>query len=67
VINRAYGLQFHLEVDAALGTEWGAVPAYADSLQATLGADGLGSLLGDLRRYEAESIGLARELFRYLA
>jgi GMP synthase (glutamine-hydrolysing) len=63
VINRAYGLQFHLEVDAALGTEWGAVPAYADSLRATLGADALGSLLGDLRRYEAESIGLARELF----
>jgi GMP synthase-like glutamine amidotransferase len=63
VINRAYGLQFHLEVDAALGTEWGAVPAYADSLRATLGADALAPLISELRDHEADSVGLARELF----
>lgn len=64
VFNRAYGLQFHLEVDAALATEWGAVPAYADSLRATLGADALRPLVEDLRRHEADSVGLARDLFR---
>jgi len=63
VFRRAYGLQFHLEVDAALGTEWGAVPAYADSLQATLGADALDPLIADLSDAEADSIALARELF----
>ncbi len=29
VFQRVYGLQFHLEVDAGLATEWGEVPAYA--------------------------------------
>jgi GMP synthase (glutamine-hydrolysing) len=63
VVDRAYGLQFHLEVDSALATEWGAVPAYANSLRATLGEGALGSFIDDVRRHEADSIPLARELF----
>jgi GMP synthase (glutamine-hydrolysing) len=63
VFQRAYGLQFHLEVDAALATEWGEVPAYAESLRATLGVGALAPLIGDLRANEADSIHLARELF----
>ncbi|HEY3775790.1 MAG TPA: type 1 glutamine amidotransferase [Solirubrobacteraceae bacterium] len=63
VFQRAYGLQFHLEVDVALATEWGEVPAYAESLRTTLGAAGLAPLIGDLRRHEDDSIQLARELF----
>ncbi len=63
VVHRAYGLQFHLEVDAALASEWGTVPAYADSLRTTLGADSLGPLISDLRAHERDSIRLARELF----
>ncbi len=63
VVDRAYGLQFHLEVDGALAAEWGAVPAYADSLTATLGAGALGPLVDELGRHESDSIGLARDLF----
>jgi GMP synthase (glutamine-hydrolysing) len=60
---QAYGVQFHLEVDVALATSWGEVPAYARSLRELLGEDGLPTLLSALRRHEAESIALARRLF----
>jgi GMP synthase-like glutamine amidotransferase len=60
---KAYGVQFHLEVDVALATAWGEVPAYARSLRELLGDDGLPSLLTALRRYEAESVAHARRLF----
>jgi GMP synthase-like glutamine amidotransferase len=63
VFKRAYGLQFHIEVDAALATEWGDVPAYARSLTELLGADALPKLVGEVRRSETESTGLARRLF----
>jgi GMP synthase (glutamine-hydrolysing) len=59
----AYGLQFHLEVDVALAAEWGEVPAYARSLHAPLGEDGLPRLIEQLRRHETETVGLARRLF----
>jgi GMP synthase (glutamine-hydrolysing) len=60
---RAYALQFHLEVDAALATEWGEVPAYARSLRELLGPDGLPTLVDHVRRHESETVGLARRLF----
>jgi GMP synthase-like glutamine amidotransferase len=63
VFRGAYALQFHLEVDSALATEWGEVPAYAESLRTTLGDGALAPLIGDLRRHEADSLHLARELF----
>lgn len=59
----AYGLQFHLEVGVALATEWGAVPAYAQSLRALLGDDGLPTLLTALGHHERESLASARRLF----
>ena len=60
---KAYGVQFHLEVDVALATEWGDVPAYAQSLRGLLGDDGLPTLLAAIGRYERESVALARRLF----
>jgi len=63
VFNRAYGLQFHLEVDSALATEWGAVPAYADSLRRILGPDALPALISDVRSHEVDAIRLAHALF----
>jgi GMP synthase (glutamine-hydrolysing) len=59
---RAYALQFHLEVDAALASEWGAVPAYAQSLRELLGDEGLPRLVEQVRDHEAETIPLARRL-----
>ena len=63
VFRRAYGVQFHLEVDVRLATEWGAVPEYADSLRRLLGDDGLERLTAAVGHHELESVALARGLF----
>lgn len=42
---RAYGVQFHLEVSPEMASEWAEVPAYAASLERTLGADGAAAFL----------------------
>ena len=63
VFERAYALQFHIEVDAALLAEWGAVPAYAASLQAIGGEEEPADLLAQLSRAQDDSIALARLLF----
>jgi len=36
---RAYGVQFHLEVSAEMAREWAEVPEYVASLERTLGAE----------------------------
>ena len=63
VFERAYALQFHLEVDAALATTWGEVPAYAQSLRNLLGEGALPRLIDQVRHHEAQATGLARRLF----
>ena len=62
-IGRSYGLQFHLEVSLGLATEWGGVPAYAESLETTLGPGALDRLLADVADHEPETVPLARDLF----
>lgn len=63
VVGRAYAMQFHIEVSASLAREWGHVPAYADSLEAILGAGALTALLERVAAHEREMTGLARQLF----
>ncbi len=63
VYERAYGLQFHLEVPPALATEWGEVPAYADSLEAILGPGALTRLVHEVEANAATTLPLARRLF----
>ena len=62
-VGRSYGLQFHIEVPLELATEWGEVPAYAASLEATLGPDALDPLLAQVAEHETAMIPLARRLF----
>jgi GMP synthase (glutamine-hydrolysing) len=62
-VNRAYAVQFHLEVGAALATEWGEVPAYAESLEAIMGARALPRLIDEVAAHEGEMRALARALF----
>jgi len=38
-VNRAYGVQFHLEVSGEMAAEWAEVPEYAASLERTLGEE----------------------------
>jgi GMP synthase-like glutamine amidotransferase len=63
VYERAYGLQFHLEVSPALAAEWGDVPAYAASLEAIRGPGALDRLLGEVSEHAAATLPLARDLF----
>lgn len=62
-VGRSYGLQFHVEVPLELATEWGEVPAYAASLEATLGTGALDRLLGDVAEHAGTMVPLARKLF----
>jgi GMP synthase-like glutamine amidotransferase len=63
VVNRAYGLQFHVEVGTALASEWGEVPAYAQSLEGIMGDGALPRLLAQIKEHEREMTTLARALF----
>jgi GMP synthase (glutamine-hydrolysing) len=63
VVERAYGLQFHLEVPASLATQWAEVPAYAQSLEALPGSVALPRLLEQVAENEQRMTGLAREVF----
>jgi GMP synthase-like glutamine amidotransferase len=60
---RAYGVQFHLEVTAEMAREWAAVPAYRDSLAATLGAERGAAFIAEVERRAEEMHPVARRLF----
>jgi GMP synthase (glutamine-hydrolysing) len=62
-VGRSYGLQFHVEVPLELATEWAGVPAYAQSLEATLGPGALDRLLADVAENADVTVPLARDLF----
>lgn len=45
----AYGVQFHVELDASMADAWARVPAYVASAETVLGPGGLDRLLADFR------------------
>jgi len=47
---RAYGVQFHLEVSAEMAREWAEVPEYVASLERTLGTDGAPAFLAEIEK-----------------
>ncbi|MGL6280012.1 MAG: type 1 glutamine amidotransferase [Gaiella sp.] len=59
----AYGVQFHLEVTAAMAEEWGRVPAYASAAHAVLGDGGLEQLLAAHAAVMGEMLDDGRRLF----
>jgi len=63
VVERAYGLQFHVEIGTGLAAEWGEVPVYARSLEALMGEHALPRLLEQIAAAEDEMTTLARGLF----
>jgi GMP synthase (glutamine-hydrolysing) len=60
---RAYGVQFHLEVSAAMAREWADVPEYVASLERTLGAAGAPAFLAAIEENAAEMRAAGRVLF----
>jgi GMP synthase (glutamine-hydrolysing) len=59
----AYGVQFHLEVSPAMAHEWADVPAYAASLERTLGPGSAAGFVADIERRSAEMLEHGRSLF----
>lgn len=60
---RAYGVQFHLEVTGEMAVEWGGVPAYRHSLAETLGEEAGAVFIADVERRAEELHPPARRLF----
>lgn len=58
----AYGIQFHLEADAALVRRWAEVSEYRDSLARVGGVAALPELIADVERHEAEMQRLAHDV-----
>ena len=63
VADRAYALQFHLEVGADLASTWAEVPAYLEEVERVLGAGAMGELERGVTAIETRSVPLARLLF----
>jgi GMP synthase-like glutamine amidotransferase len=61
---RAYGIQFHLEVTPEMARQWAEVPAYRDSLAKALGAARGAAFLAEVVRRAAELHPAARGLFK---
>jgi GMP synthase (glutamine-hydrolysing) len=61
--DRAYGVQFHLEVSAEMAREWAAVPEYVASLQRTLGAEKAPEFLEAIEANAETMRSAGRELF----
>jgi GMP synthase (glutamine-hydrolysing) len=60
---RAYGVQFHLEVSGDMAREWADVPEYVASLERTLGATGAPSFLAAIEESADEMRAAGRVLF----
>jgi GMP synthase-like glutamine amidotransferase len=61
--DRAYGLQFHLEVTEDQVAEWAEVPAYRDALRDTLGEEAGAAFLEDAAARSGELARHAHALF----
>jgi GMP synthase-like glutamine amidotransferase len=59
----AYGVQFHIEVDEAMGDEWSRIPEYAAYADRVLGPGGAEDVLADLAREMPVMQQLARGVF----
>jgi len=59
----AYGVQFHLEVTGEMAREWAGVPAYRDSLEATLGPERGAGFIAEVEDRADELHPVARRLF----
>jgi GMP synthase (glutamine-hydrolysing) len=57
---RAYGVQFHLEVSPSMAREWADVPEYAESLEQTIGT---AELLGSVDAEAERMLAHGRKLF----
>jgi GMP synthase-like glutamine amidotransferase len=60
----AWSMQYHVEIEPETVDNWGAVPAYRNALESTLGAEALGRLKADADAEVAGCERNARQLYR---
>ena len=60
---RAYGVQFHLEVSPEMAREWAEVPEYVTSLERTLGVESAPAFLAAIERGADGMCSAGRALF----
>jgi GMP synthase-like glutamine amidotransferase len=60
---RAYGVQFHLEVSSEMAEEWACVPAYADALERVLGEGSAAALVEQLDAHADGMRAHGRQMF----
>jgi GMP synthase (glutamine-hydrolysing) len=60
---RAYGVQFHLEVSTEMAREWAEVPEYVRSLERTLGVERAPEFLAAIEQQADEMRSTGRALF----
>ncbi len=63
VRDRAYGLQFHVEITDATVREWGCIPEYAGALDDVMGEGALDRLSGETARHLPGLNAAARTLY----
>ena len=61
--DKAYGVQFHLEVSVEMARKWAEVLAYAESLERTLGRGALPGFIRDIEARSDEMLSHARTIF----
>ena len=61
--DKAYGIQYHVEVTPDTVPEWGVLPAYRQALEKTLGAGALAGLEAEAARHLPELNRAARRLY----
>ena len=61
---RAWSMQYHVEVEPDTVENWGAIPAYRDALERSLGADGLDRLIADADRHLDGFVSDSERLYR---
>lgn len=61
--NRAYSVQFHLEVEEDTVGNWNAIPEYAAALQKALGAEGAAKLAADCATHQADFETMAERVY----
>ena len=62
-VQKAYGVQFHLEVSAEMAREWALVPAYIFSLERTLGSEEAPTFLASIEERADDMRRTGRTLF----
>ncbi len=61
--DKAYSTQFHMELESTTVSNWGAIPAYADALEKTLGLGSLDKLATEASQHMDDFERNARQLY----